>query len=91
MNEVSVISERIRGFILEKFPLAVKRALKDTDPLLESGIVDSLGVLDLVAFVEKEFAILVVDEELLPENFQSIDRLAAFVRRKADAASGPPV
>lgn len=73
---------QIREFILEKFPLARKQQLKDSDALLESGILDSLGVLDLVHFIEREFSIAVVDDELVPENFQTIDRIAAFIRNK---------
>jgi len=73
---------QIRQFILEKFPAARKRQLEDSDSLLESGIVDSQGVLDLVGFIEQKLPIEVADEELVPENFQSIDKLVAFVRRK---------
>jgi acyl carrier protein len=73
---------KIREFIWKKFPLARKRQLKDSEALLESGILDSLGVLDLVQFIEKEFSILVSDDELTPENFQTIDRIAAFIRTK---------
>lgn len=76
---------KIRKFILEKFPLARKQQLKDSDTLLESGILDSLGVLDLVHFIEQEFSIAVADDELVPENFQTIDRIAAFIGNK------PPV
>jgi acyl carrier protein len=73
---------QIREFILEKFPLARKHQLKDSDTLLESGILDSLGVLDLVNFLEREFSVGVVDDELIPENFQTIDRISAFVESK---------
>ena len=83
MTEVNSVSERVRAFILERFPLARKRGLKDNDQLLESGILDSLGVLDVVNFVEQEFAITVSDEELVPEYFQTIECLAAFVKQKA--------
>jgi acyl carrier protein len=76
-------SIQIRKFILDKFPLARKQQIKDSDPLLESGVLDSLGVLDLVSFVEQEFSVHVTDEELVPENFQTIDRIAAFVESKS--------
>lgn len=79
-NHVSI---QIRKFILDKFPLARKQQIKDSDPLLESGVLDSLGVLDLVSFVEQEFSVHVADEELVPENFQTIDRIAAFVESKS--------
>jgi acyl carrier protein len=76
------VNTQIRKFILEKFPLARKQRVKDSDALLETGILDSLGVLDLVNFVEQEFSIGVSDDELVPENFQTIDRIAAFVESK---------
>lgn len=77
------LNERIRNFIVEKFPLARKRGINFQDNLLESGILDSLGILDLVAFVEQNFGIVLTDEELVPEHFQSIDRLAAFIQTKS--------
>jgi acyl carrier protein len=74
---------KIRKFVLDKFPLARKQQIKDSDPLLESGVLDSLGVLDLVSFVELEFSVHVADDELVPENFQTIDRIAAFIASKS--------
>jgi acyl carrier protein len=70
---------QIRQFLLKKFPLARKRQLADSDALLESGILDSQGVLDLVSFLEEQFSITVADDELVPENFQNVDRIVAFV------------
>ncbi len=89
MTAGDAVSERIRGFILEKFPLARKQGLKSSDKLLEGGILDSLGVLDLVGFVEQEFAIQVSDEELVPDNFQTIEQLAAFVQAKSGRGCSP--
>lgn len=77
------VKTKIKKFIFAKFPLARKQHLGDGGPLLESGILDSLGVLDLVHFAEQEFAIQIVDEELTPENFHTIDCIADFVRRKS--------
>lgn len=76
------LNESIRNFILEKFPLARKRGVRFDDNLLESGIVDSLGILDLVSFLEQRLGITLSDEELIPDNFQTIDRLSAFVQSK---------
>ena len=50
---------------------------------LEEGIVDSTGVLELVMFIEETFDIAVQDEDIVPENFDSVSCLAAYVRRKA--------
>jgi len=82
------INERIRVFVLEKFPLARKRGISFQDDLLQSGIVDSLGILDLVTFVEQNFGITLNDDELLPENFQTIERLSAFVQSKNPSEVG---
>jgi acyl carrier protein len=73
---------RIREFVLTKFPLAKKRAVTDDDPLLRTGILDSLGILEVVAFVEGEFGITVADEELVPESFETIATIARFVDEK---------
>jgi acyl carrier protein len=83
------LNERIRAFLLEKFPLARKRGVTFQDNLLESGILDSLGILDVVAFVEQNFGIILNDDELVPENFQTIERLSAFVQNKTSSESAP--
>ena len=79
---------RIRHFILNQFPLARQRAIGDEDPLLRTGILDSLGILEVVAFIESEFGILVADEELVPESFESIATMARFVDGKRDGEAG---
>ena len=58
--------------------------IEDDSPLLDSGIIDSLGVLDLVSFIEKEFKITIADEDLMAENFESIASMAAFVQIKGN-------
>lgn len=75
-------SKEIREFVVQTFPLAKKRQVKDSDALLESGMLDSQGVLEVVSFIEKEFSIVVDDDELVGENFQSIAQIAALVERK---------
>ena len=82
MDVSSVTADRIRQFVFEKFPLARKRSVKDSDELLESGIVDSLGILDLVALLETEFGLTVSDDDLLPENFRSIERISEFAQQR---------
>ena len=77
----------VRQFILEHFPSSLRRSLDDTDPLLESGIIDSLGVLDLVDFIEAKFGVVVADDELVPENFQNIAKIAAYIQNKRQELS----
>jgi len=75
------IETLIRGYILENFLFTDDNGrLLDNTPFLEDGIVDSTGVLELVMFVEETFGITVEDEEIVPENFDSIERLARYVR-----------
>jgi len=78
------MEERIREFVLKAFPLARKSAVNGNQKWLETGVIDSLGILDLVHFLEQQFSIQVADEELLPENFESLDAVAAFVRKKTE-------
>ncbi len=78
--QLDAVSVRIREFLVEHFPLT--RNIGNGDRLLGNGFLDSLAILEVVTFLEHEFQITVTDEELLPENFQSIERLAAFVQNK---------
>jgi acyl carrier protein len=81
IESVAVI-DLLRQFILSNFPLAKQKEIKDDDPLLDGGIIDSLGVLDLINFSEREFGITISDEDLLPDNFQTINGIVDFIERK---------
>lgn len=83
MSDVNEIQPRIRSFILKKFPAARKRVFDDNISLLESGIIDSLGVLDVVGFLEQSFNIRIEDDELTPENFGTIKCMVSFVGKKS--------
>lgn len=74
--------ERVRGYIRDSFFVD---DFDDGDSFLSNGLIDSLGVMQLVSFVESEFAVRVDDTELVPENFDSVERVAAFVERKRAA------
>jgi len=80
--DVGIIAERIQKFLVHQFP-ATKNVGRE-EPLLKNGLIDSLGILEVVTFLEKEFAITVSDEELLPENFDSIRTLSNFVQSKTN-------
>jgi len=81
-TSASQTTVRIRTFILEHFPTARARQWRSDESLLENGVLDSLGILDLVAYLEREFQVSISDEDLLPEHFDTLDRLTAFVERK---------
>lgn len=84
MNEGS-IPDRIKAFLAQQFP-ATKNVGND-DPLLNNGLIDSLGILEVVTFLEDEFGITILDEELSPENFESVGKLSAFVQQKTNGSS----
>jgi acyl carrier protein len=85
MNQPQTVEDRIREFILKQFPLARKNGLRPEEKWLETGMIDSLGILDLVNFLEAEFSLGVSDEELQPENFKSLEAVADFVRIKGES------
>lgn len=78
------IEIRVRAWILDTFPLAMKRDTGPTDPLLDSGIIDSLGILEIVAFLEREFGFIVDDEDMLADHFETIVSITAFVKTKVE-------
>jgi acyl carrier protein len=80
------IKEQVRSFVTSNFYVADPAALDDKDSLLERGVIDSTGVLEVIFFIEETFGIKVEDSEMLPENLDSIERIANFVARKKSAA-----
>jgi acyl carrier protein len=88
MRSPGHMPQQIRRFILTSFLFSDDESkLKNNDSLLEQGIMDSTGVLELVAFLESQFGIKVADEELVPDNLDSVDRIVAFVGSKQPAQS----
>ncbi len=79
----------LRQYIQTNFLFGKEITFSDDDSFLELGIVDSTGVLELVLFVESRFQITVADEELVPENFDSINRLARFIASKGACTDRP--
>jgi len=76
------IKNKIRGFIKNNFLLGNDSNLKEDDSFMGKGIVDSTGILEVVSFVEETFGFKVADEELLPENLDSINNLTVFISNK---------
>jgi len=74
---------RIRSFIVDNFLFGEgENGLGGEDSLLENGVIDSTGILELVAFIQQTFEIAIQDDEIIPANLDSIDKIAVFVRRK---------
>jgi len=81
------LTAKIRAYIVENFLFGDAVPLEDdTMSLLDNGIIDSTGVMELVAFLEGDFGLTITDEELVPENLDSVANLTAFVTRKQAAA-----
>ncbi|MEY2953939.1 MAG: hypothetical protein RLZZ401_2026 [Pseudomonadota bacterium] len=76
------ITEQIRSFVTSNFYVADPSALQDSASLLDGGIIDSTGVLEVIGFLEDTFGFTVEDSEMLPDNLDSIERIASFVARK---------
>ena len=76
------LKEKVRQFITTNFYVADPASLKDDQSLLESGIVDSTGVLEVITFIESELGVAVEDAEMLPENLDSVNNVVKFVQKK---------
>ena len=86
---METIEQAIRAYIAANLLVSDNGyRFSDNASFLEEGIVDSMGIMELVAFVGETFGITVEDEELVPDNFDSVRKLAAYIRRKAPAWAG---
>ena len=79
---MSETRDKIRAFIMENFLFGNDQGLNDDTSLLDEGVIDSTGILELVSFLEEEFGISVEDDEILPENLDSIKNVVAYLERK---------
>jgi acyl carrier protein len=74
---------KIRKYILENFMFTDdETALSNDDSFLEKGIIDSTGMLELIAFIGDGFQVTLEDDELIPDNLDNVNRVAAFIQRK---------
>ena len=71
-------ADQIRDYIERTF----SKTVKDSDSLLDSGLLDSVGIFELVTFLEETFGIKIEDEAIVPEHFETVALIAAFVERK---------
>ena len=81
------LRERIQKFILENYLFSTDRsALGLDDSLLGRGIVDSTGMLEIIMFIEEQLGVAVKDEEMIPDNLDSVNRIATFVESRRKVA-----
>ena len=80
-------SSKVREFVVENFLFGDGEELKQETSFMEEGIIDSTGILELVFFLEETFSISVEDDELVPENMDSLRSIAGFIDRKLNGSS----
>ncbi|MEW5901494.1 MAG: acyl carrier protein [Acidobacteriota bacterium] len=77
------IKGELRKFITDRFlPFSQMASFEDADSFMEQGIIDSTGVLELLEFIEQKYQIKVEDEEVVPDNLDSLEKLTVYVGRK---------
>lgn len=85
------VNETLRNFVVMNFLFGQGGDdLSEDDSFLERGIIDSTGVLELVGFLERQFGLQLEDDEIVPENLDSLRRLTDFVERKLTACAEAP-
>ncbi|WP_456416304.1 acyl carrier protein [Thiolapillus sp.] len=77
------VENKIRTFILENYLFTDDQSeLKNDDSFLDQGILDSTGILEIIFFIEDEFKIKIRDEEMTPDNLDSVNKIVAFIHQK---------
>jgi acyl carrier protein len=76
------IEESVRQLMIERAWLEQQDSVSDTDSLVDHGIIDSLTMMELIGFLEQTYEIQVTDDELIPENFETLSAIAGFVEQK---------
>jgi acyl carrier protein len=80
--------ETVRNFVVENFLYGEDGILKEETSFLEEGIIDSTGILELIAFLEETYGLTIGDEEYVPENFDTLAKVARFLERKLSPGAG---
>lgn len=80
------LNNELRTFIVENFLFGQASEFSDDDSFLKSGIIDSTGVVELISWVEERYSIRIEDDEILPDNLDSINKVSRFVTRKTCVA-----
>jgi acyl carrier protein len=78
----------VRGFVVNNYLLGAEGGLGNDDSFQEQGIIDSTGILELVSHLERTYGIEILDEELNPDNLDSVNKIAAYLTRKLSIVTG---
>lgn len=83
---IKAIERKIRAYVIENMLLGPDNGFENNTSLIDAGILDSTGAVELVAFLQEHYNIFVEDQEITPENLDSVDRICAFVLHKQKTA-----
>ena len=78
------VLETVKAYVVENFLFGDDSRIGPKTEFLENGILDSTGVLELVGFLEEKFGIRVEDDELVPDNMNSLEKIALYISKKTD-------
>lgn len=82
-HQADSIKGSLRDFITERFlPFSSLDSFEETDSFMEKGIIDSTGVLELLEYIEEKFGIQIEDEEIIPDNLDSLQKVVNYILRK---------
>ncbi len=82
LKRMSDLKEGVKAFIVENFLFGSDEGLEDNTSFMDEGIIDSTGILELIDFLEEEYSISVEDEEMIPENLDSLNNVVTYLRKK---------
>jgi len=82
---VAEIAPKIRQFVVDNYLFRGEDSFSADDSLIASGLIDSTGILELVSFLESTFSLQIADDELVPDNLDSINQITSFVQQKLGA------
>ncbi|NLO39199.1 MAG: acyl carrier protein [Ruminiclostridium sp.] len=89
-NEISDIKRSVREFIIKNFAYGLNNNIhvQDDESLMDAGIIDSTGVIEIISFIESEFNVFISMDEVLPENIHSIESITVFIGHKIKKVAG---
>ena len=83
MSEEEILVKRVREYVVENFLLGEEEdEFSNEQSFLESGLIDSTGILEMITFLEETYQIDIEDEEMIPDNLDSVERVVRFVASK---------
>jgi acyl carrier protein len=85
------LQHELRSYIVENYLFGQDDGFRDSDSFWELGLMDSTGVLELISYLEEKYAISLESNEIVPENLDSVEKLARFVSRKIEESTPAPV